>query len=132
MNHPATGWFLIHGGHGSVMKSLGSGIPLICWPFDADQPALAAHLTLHARVAFELIEVRTGLGLKPLHRNGMSPKGTRNAVGVEIRHVLDTCRGAEGAELRRNAERLKGEFVAAWKEDGTAKAALHGFLKKYV
>ncbi|KAF8067713.1 UDP-Glycosyltransferase/glycogen phosphorylase [Lyophyllum atratum] len=132
LTHPATGWFLTHGGHGGITESLGSGIPLICWPFDADQPAAAAHLTLNLKAAFELIEVRTGLGLKPLHRlNGEAPKGTREAVGVEIRRVLEACRGQEGEELRKNAERVKGQFAEAWEEGGPAKAALGEFLKRY-
>ncbi|GLB39043.1 putative UDP-glucoronosyl and UDP-glucosyl transferase [Lyophyllum shimeji] len=133
LNHPATGWFLTHGGHGGVTESLGSGIPLICWPFDADQPAAAAHVSQNLKAGFELIEVRTGLGLNPVYRlGGEVPKGNREAVGAEIRRVLDACRGPEGEELRRNAERLKGEFAAAWEEGGPAKATLRGFLEKYV
>ncbi|KAF8067710.1 UDP-Glycosyltransferase/glycogen phosphorylase [Lyophyllum atratum] len=131
LNHPATGWFLTHGGHGGVTESLGSGVPLICWPFSVDQPTGAAHLVENLKAAFELIEVRTGVALKPVYRSGQTPKGTREAVGAEIRHVLDACRGAEGEELRRNAQRLKGEFSAAWEEGGTAKAALRNFLKRF-
>ncbi|KAF5383026.1 hypothetical protein D9615_005086 [Tricholomella constricta] len=103
----------------------------ICWPFDADQPTAAAHLTENLKAAFELIEVRTGLGLKPLHRTGKAPKGTREAVGVEIRAVLDACRGEEGKQLRRNAEQLKVEFAAAWEDGGAAKADLRRLLEKY-
>ncbi|KAJ7097452.1 hypothetical protein C8R44DRAFT_889359 [Mycena epipterygia] len=63
LNHPATGWFLTHGGHGGVIESLASGVPMICWPFSADQPMSAAHLTQNLSVAFHLIEIRTGTGL---------------------------------------------------------------------
>ncbi|KAG6915692.1 hypothetical protein DXG01_010420 [Tephrocybe rancida] len=116
LNHPATGWFLTHGGHG--------GITEICWPFDADQPAAAAHITDNLKAAFELHEVKTDLGLKTLHRTGQAVKGTREAVGGEIRLVLEACRVEEGAELRRNAQMLSKQFRAAWEEDGAATIAL--------
>ncbi|KAG6852596.1 hypothetical protein C0991_010721 [Blastosporella zonata] len=129
LSHPATGWFLTHGGHGGITESLGSGVPLICWPFDADQPAAAAHITEDLKAAFELHEVKTNLRLKPIHRTGTVVQGTREAVGDEIRRVLDACRGKEGAQVRRNAERIKDEFHAAWKEDGAARIALRAFIQ---
>jgi len=82
-------------------------------------------------VAFELIEVRTGLGVKPIYGSGRIPRGTREAIGSEIREIIDKCRGEVGKEKRRNAQRLKGEFAKAWREDGTARAALRAFLEKY-
>ncbi|KAF8797535.1 UDP-Glycosyltransferase/glycogen phosphorylase [Phlegmacium glaucopus] len=131
LNHPATGWFVTHGGFNSITESLGSGIPLICWPCDADQPAAAAHLTENLNVAFELFQVRSGEGLKVIHRNGIVPKGTREAVGIEIRQTLDLCRGEKGQELRRNAEGFKVKFAKAWEEDGIARKELRSLLRKY-
>ncbi|KAG6831438.1 hypothetical protein H0H92_010651 [Tricholoma furcatifolium] len=132
LSHQATGWFLTHGGHGGVIESLWSGVPLICWPFDADQPAAAAHISENLKAGFELYEVRTGLGLKPLHRTGRAPEGTREAVGREIRDVLDSCRAEEGEERRRSAQRIQAELHAAWKDDGPAKASLRDFLQRFV
>ncbi|KDR73125.1 hypothetical protein GALMADRAFT_158264 [Galerina marginata CBS 339.88] len=133
LNHPATGWFLTHCGHNGIMESLAVGVPLIAWPFEADQPGAAAHLTENLNVAFELIEVRTGEnGLKPLYRNGRAAKGTREAVGIEIREVIDACRGQKGEELRKNAEGIKDEFAEAWRTDGVSRKELHTFLEKYV
>ncbi|KDR78382.1 hypothetical protein GALMADRAFT_138474 [Galerina marginata CBS 339.88] len=132
LNHPATGWFLSHCGQNGVTESLASGIPLIAWPFGSDQPSAAAHLTENLNVAFELIEVRTGEnGLKPLLRNGRAAKGTREAVGVEIREVIDSCRGQKGKELRENAEEIRTKFAEAWQENGASRKELHTFLAKY-
>ena len=103
----------------------------ICWPFDADQPAGAAHLTENLNVAFELFQVRTGKGLNPIHRNGLTPEGTREAVGIELRETIDLCRSEKGQELRRNAEKFKAEFIKAWEEDGTARREIRNFLHKY-
>ncbi|KAF8869585.1 hypothetical protein CPB84DRAFT_1754948 [Gymnopilus junonius] len=129
----ATGWFLSHCGHNSVIESLACGIPMIAWPFSADQPGAAAHLTENLDVAFELIEVRTGdKGLKPLLRNGRAPKGTREAVGVEIKEVIEGCRGPKGDKMRNNAEDMKGKFADAWKEDGAGRKELYDFIEKHM
>ncbi|KJA21667.1 glycosyltransferase family 1 protein [Hypholoma sublateritium FD-334 SS-4] len=131
LNHPATGWFLTHGGQGSVTEALGSGTPMICFPIDGDQPVLSVQAAHTLRVAFELVEVRTGHGLKPLHRlGGRKPEGTRTAVGCEIREVIDDMRGDAGKELRRNAEAVKTEMQKSWAEGGTAKKELTLLLEK--
>ena len=103
----------------------------ICWPISADQPAAAAHLTTNLNVAFELFQVRTGDGLKLVARNGVVAKGTREAVGVEIRETIDLSRSEKGQEMRRNAQQLKAKFAQTWEEDGTAKQEIRKFLHKY-
>ncbi|KAH9476192.1 UDP-glycosyltransferase 84A1 [Psilocybe cubensis] len=132
LNHPATGWFVTHGGHNSVMEALGSGIPMICWPFEGDQPAAAAYLSVNLKVAFELLEVRTGeKGLKPLLRSGKQAKGTKEAVAFEIREVIDACRGPEGKALRNNAEKIKDRLKKAWETGGSSRSELQSFCEKF-
>jgi len=131
LNHPATGWFVSHSGFNGVTESLGSGVPLICWPISADQPAAAVHLTQNLNVAFELFQVRTGGGLKPLARNGFVPKGTREAVGVEIRETIDLSRSEKGQEMRSIAKQLKVKFAQTWEENGMGRQEIRKFLDKY-
>ena len=103
----------------------------ICWPFSADQPAAAAHITENLKVAFELFQVRTGdNGLKPMHRNGLSStaEGTREAVGIEIRQTIDLCRSEKGQEMRSCAEKFRVKFAKAWEEDGIARQEIRKFL----
>ena len=105
----------------------------ICWPFSGDQPTTSAHLSCNLKVAFELVEVRTGPdGLKPMLRNGLAAEGTCEAVGKEFREVIDACRGEKGKELRRNAQELKGKFQKAWDDHGEAKRELKAFLERIV
>ena len=104
----------------------------ICWPIGVDQPTAAAHLTGNLNVAFELFQVRTGDGVKPLARNGISAEGTREAVGIEIRRTIDLCRSEKGQVMRSNAEQIKVNFAKAWEEeDGAARQEMRKFLHKY-
>ncbi|KAJ7726853.1 hypothetical protein DFH07DRAFT_235594 [Mycena maculata] len=131
LTHPATGWFLTHCGHGGIIESLASGIPMICWPFDADQPIAAEHVTQNLNVAFHLIEIRTGQGLKPLH-SGRVPVGTRAAVGAEFRRTIDECRGKVGIEKRQSVGRIRDELDKAWSDGGSSQLAMRAFLSKHV
>jgi hypothetical protein len=103
----------------------------IFFPLIGDQPVAAAHVTENLHAGFELFQVRSGDGLKPVHRNGVTPAGTREAVGIEVRETIDLCRGEKGQEMRSNAEKLKVEFAKAWEEDGAAKQEIRKFLHKY-
>ena len=104
----------------------------IFWPIIADQPVAAAHVTENLHAAIELFQVRSGeKGLKPLHRNGLTPAGMREAVGIEVRQIIDLCRGEKGQEIRSNAEKLKEQFAKAWEQDGAARQEIVKFLRKY-
>ena len=96
-----------------------------------DQPVVAAHVTENLHAGFELFQIRSGEGLKPLHRNGLTPAGSREAVGIEVRDTIDLCRSEKGQEIRGNAEKLKVKFAKAWEEDGASRQEILNFLDKY-
>ena len=105
----------------------------IVWPFQADQPGAAAHLSSNLGAGFELIEVRTGEhAAKPTYRHGRAARGTREAVGIEIRGILDDCRSSKGEQVRRNAEVLKEKFAEAWGNEGSSRRELQAFLGEYL
>lgn len=79
----------------------------ICWPFEADQPANSANLTINHNVAYELFEVRTGQGLRPVHRlNDKKPEGTIDAVRREAFGVFTKAQGEDGEEKRKNVQKI--------------------------
>ena len=100
----------------------------ICWPFGADQPINTIHLTENLDVAYELLEVRTGEGLKPLYRTGQAPAGTLDAVRAETITVLENAFGEDGARKRANIQKLKEASLGLWDEGGASRLAAEQLL----
>ncbi|KAF5345928.1 hypothetical protein D9758_011456 [Tetrapyrgos nigripes] len=138
LSHPATGWFISHGGWNSIQEAMICRVPQILWPQTADQPQNAATLTLSHKAGFELIEVRTGEnGTRKPYRFKDSepaqlPTFTVEAVRREIREVLQKLKGEEGLLVRKNFERLSREVLTSWDENprGEARESMEMFLKK--
>ncbi|CDO72764.1 Glycosyltransferase Family 1 protein [Trametes cinnabarina] len=128
LEHPATGWFVTHCGHNSVVESITAGVPMIAWPFNADQPLNAVRISEVLEVGYELIEVRTGHGTHPLYRNGRKPVATMDALKAEARDVLTKAFGEDGAKKRERVLALAREFNRQWEEGGTSYSDVSAFL----
>lgn len=79
-------------------------------------------------VAYELLEVRHGSGLGPIHRSGQIPLGTIDAVQAEAHSVLERAFGADGTEKRVRLRTLRGALQGSWEEGGEARRDVEGFL----
>ena len=90
-----------HGGHGTVVKGLVAGVPIVCMPTGRDQPDNAARL------------VHRSAGVK------VSKNASPAKVAAAVRRVLDD------PSYRRCAARL-GEQLRAEAESGAAVAELEG------
>lgn len=134
LSHSVTGWFVTHCGHNSVMEAIAVGIPLICWPYHADQAPAAAHLTANLDVGYELFEVRTGdRGLKPIRRLGdKTPRGTLDALREEAADVLDKAFGEDGTKKRVNMSVLQEKVMGSWDEGGSSRRDLKAFVDAYI
>ena len=100
----------------------------ILWPVWADQPVNAIYLSEDLDIAYELLEVRCGTGLRQIYRNGKTPTGTIEAVKAEMRDVLDRAFGDDGVRKRANLQVIRKKLQAAWAEDGVARRELEAFL----
>ena len=75
----------------------------------------AASLTSTHDVAYELFELRSGEGLRPIHRLGnRSPEGTVDSAQREFRDVLAKARGDDGARKRANIRALQSQLKEHW------------------
>ncbi|KAI0769598.1 UDP-Glycosyltransferase/glycogen phosphorylase [Trametes elegans] len=127
LEHPATGWFVCHGGHNSVIESISAGVPFIMWPFGGDQPVNALHITALG-IGYELLEIRSGTGLRPLYRSGVAPTGTLDALHAEAHSVLERAYGEDGAQKRARLRLLQKAVLAQWEEGGRSLKEASAFL----
>ncbi|KAF9260362.1 UDP-Glycosyltransferase/glycogen phosphorylase [Marasmius fiardii PR-910] len=132
--HPATGWFISHGGWNSLQESFVHRVPCILWPFGTDQPYNAAMITLSHQAGFELLSVRREGGGIPFRCNGKQNEKmfTDEAVREEIRGLLPQLKGHEGQGVRSGAERLGRAILDSWNEGQESSRNLEHFLKQYV
>ncbi|KAJ3980906.1 hypothetical protein F5890DRAFT_1557276 [Lentinula detonsa] len=137
LSHPATGWFITHGGWNSTQEALAHQVPVIYWPFASDQPYNAARTVQH-NAGFELIEVRTGkpgtqLPYRLKHSNiSERPTFSIPAAQKEFRALLQRIEGEEGCMVRANFERLSKLMNESWDEGHEAEESLKAFLREFV
>ncbi|KAG8879662.1 hypothetical protein FRB98_005572 [Tulasnella sp. 332] len=123
LQHPATSFFLSHSGVGSVHEAIVAGVPLILWPIAFDHPYISAVVTREAKVAFELLQVRTGVNVgRPTAGTGTTVTGTDASIREEMRSVFEAMSGQAGKELRDNVKVLQKVFRDSHKSGGARQA----------
>lgn len=98
--HPSIGCFLTHSGWNSSLESAVSGVPMICWPFFADQ-----HTT--SRFVSEVWKI--GLDMKDKHG--------REIVETIVRDAME---GESAQELRRSAAAMAEKARESIAEGGSS------------
>ncbi|KAI5072415.1 hypothetical protein GOP47_0013002 [Adiantum capillus-veneris] len=113
--HPSVGGFFTHCGWNSTSESIANGVPMLCWPYFADQP-------LNAR--FIVDEWKVGLRVKCSKENtGLIEKGDIDKV---IRALME---GPEGKLVRENATKLKERCGQCSLENGSSYRKLKALMK---
>ncbi|KAK1440283.1 hypothetical protein QVD17_06108 [Tagetes erecta] len=94
LKHPAIGAFLTHSGWNSTLESISSGVPVLCWPFFAEQ---------QTNCRYSCIEWGIGMEIDPLVK--------REEVEAQVRDMIN---GAKGKMMKNKVLELKkkaGEAV---------------------
>jgi UDP:flavonoid glycosyltransferase YjiC (YdhE family) len=112
LRHRATGAFVTHCGWNSVLEAVSAGVPMLCWPLDAEQKMNKVCMTEDMGVAVELDGYMTGFV-------------KAEEVEAKVRLVIE---GEDGRQLRARVAARKQEAKAALEEGGSSRAAFVQFL----
>lgn len=112
LSHPSVGGFLTHSGWNSTLESISAGVPMICWPFFAEQ---------HTNVKFVCEEWEIGLQLEKNMK--------REELAVLVRNLIG---GEEGDKMRRRIGKLKESAKRAVEKGGSSQNNLDNLLHQII
>ncbi|XP_066363447.1 (R)-mandelonitrile beta-glucosyltransferase-like [Miscanthus floridulus] len=104
LQHEAVGVFLTHSGWNSTLESLCAGVPMLSWPFFAEQ---------QTNCRYKRTEWGVGMEIGGVVR--------RDEVSAILKEAMD---GEKGREMRRRAEEWKEKAVKATLPGGPAQTNL--------
>ncbi|KAM7488383.1 hypothetical protein LguiB_025867 [Lonicera macranthoides] len=109
LNHASVGGFLTHCGWNSMMESLCSGVPMLCWPFFADQLILCRYACAEWGVGMEICS-----------------DVSREELEKLVRELMD---GEKGKEMRNKALEWKVKAQEAIGIDGSSSFNLNNLIE---
>ncbi|PNX75229.1 cytokinin-O-glucosyltransferase [Trifolium pratense] len=110
LNHPSIGGFLTHCGWNSTIESICAGVPMLCWPFFADQPTNCRYICNELEIG---IEIDTNV--------------KREGVQKLINELMV---GEKGKKMKQKAMELKKKTEEDTKPDGCSYINLDKVIKE--
>ncbi|KAL6515313.1 hypothetical protein OROHE_018945 [Orobanche hederae] len=108
--HPSVGGFLTHSGWNSTLEGISEGVPMICWPFFAEQQTNCWYVCSDWEMGLEIEgEVR------------------REKVAEVVKVLME---GEEGKEMRKKALEWKDKAQSAAKPGGSSYRNLESLINE--
>eukprot|EP01018_Ginkgo_biloba_P036106 Gb_38270 [translate_table: standard] len=116
LSHPSVGGFLTHGGWNSILEAIGTGVPMIGWPYFADQ-------LLNCRFAKDVWKI--GLDFDEIYEDE-NKLVRKEEVEKAVRDLME---GQEGKELRKIILKLKEVSAKSVVAGGSSFENLNKFVE---
>lgn len=119
LDHEAVGGFVTHCGWNSTLEGVCAGVPMVTWPFFADQ-------FYNEKLVTEVLRIGVAVGVQQWSRNG-SGGIKREAIEKAVKSLMV---GKESEEMRRRAKELKEMARKAVEEGGSSYANLSALIEE--
>ncbi|KAF0933079.1 hypothetical protein E2562_013822 [Oryza meyeriana var. granulata] len=107
LSHPSVGLFLTHCGWNSTLESICAGVPMICWPFFAEQPTNCRYVCDKWGIGMEIDNNVNQTEVARLVREAMEgDRGKAMRVNAMVWKEKAREATAEGGSSSRNLEEL--------------------------
>ncbi|GLJ48792.1 hypothetical protein SUGI_1028910 [Cryptomeria japonica] len=110
--HLSVGGFLTHSGWNSTLESISSGVPMICWPFFAEQPTNRRFVDDVWKVGYEMRE-----------------NVVREEVEALVRKLMNLG-DEQSREMRVRLKQFKDKAITSVKEGGASYKNMQEFLRQ--
>jgi len=110
LSHPSVGGFLTHSGWNSTLESICAGVPMISWPFFAEQQTNRRFVSEVWKIGMEMNEVVR-----------------REDVEKMVRRLM---RGEEGRQMKKRIDRLRDASMRAVGKGGSSYNNMEEFVQE--
>lgn len=119
LSHPAVAGFITHCGWNSTMEAIANGVPMLCWPYFADQYLNAKFITEEWKIGLRFQAEKSSTGI--------SGGGVVTRCEVE-RVVRALMEGQEGEIAKKNAANLRDASKRSLQVGGSSHTTLQALV----
>ncbi|XP_043702786.1 7-deoxyloganetic acid glucosyltransferase-like [Telopea speciosissima] len=103
--HPAVGGFLTHSGWNSTLESIYAGVPMICWPYFADQQINSRFVSEVWRVGVDMKDTCDRVIVEKMVKDVMERREELMGSVDKLAKLARSC-VSQGGSSRSNVDRL--------------------------